>query len=400
MRIKGIDKLQALLLVVSIICCRPMLLGNLYAPVSLIIMVCLIAIRLWKKDLKIKRDTTKYKIYISCIVFFFYCFVQGILLSDRTDTVIKEVIYYFFFSTCFFLCTERKQVIQYCIKILYVLMTVCVVSYLITLIQALRFGWTSQYIKEFDYGYFTNSKLYFPFTLTYSHTWFNGINLQRMLGFARESGIMQIFYVWGFFMADKYFARPIIMKIIMGLGVIACFSTAGFIVFGLSLMISNILNNKKFFSFNTVLVTVLAGIMIYVLFFARGTNIGAKANESILGRTDAISFGLNGFIDRPLFGHGFYDTLGNSLIQTGICAISSLGQIGIIGFLLWLNIWVCAFFFASSARTFLCANAAFFITALFSQPLMFAPVMYMFFFIGYDDKKELLFLNGRGINER
>lgn len=174
----------------------------------------------------------------------------------------------------------------------------------------------------------------------------------------------------------------------MIIGIIGCLSTTGFIVFGISLILYMDLN--KVLNRKTLAVIVLVVIVGYILFYASGTRIGDRANATIDDRTVAIEYSLQALKNKPIFGYGFYSTMGNANIQTGVCAVASMGQIGIFGFLLWLIIFGCAFAESASKKRFLYTNAAFFITALFSQPLIFAPAMYWLLFVDYDDNQLLI----------
>jgi len=69
------------------------------------------------------------------------------------------------------------------------------IPYVISVIIMLISSWDSILITSYDYGYFKETEIFFPFTTTYGNMAFNGIVFKRLLGFARESGIMQIFYI-------------------------------------------------------------------------------------------------------------------------------------------------------------------------------------------------------------
>ena len=148
---------------------------------------------------------------------------------------------------------------------------------------------------------------------------------------------------------------------------------------------------------NGIITIVLIGFVVYILIYAEGVRIVDRAVATITDRTNGISYGLSVFLEKPIFGGGFYSTLGDESIQTGICAIASLGQIGIVGISLWLMIFFFSFIDCNNKKRFLYTNAALFATALFAQPLLFAPVMYWFLLIDYDKEKIYLYKKSKVI---
>jgi len=377
------------LLLAASICGRPMLLGNEYAPVSLFIMVFLICWNILESNGKLAISKTRFPVFCAGLIFFVYCCIQGIILgADLIYYGLADLLYLVISFFAFYTCFMDKDIQRTYIRGMYVLMVATVISFVITLVFALTSSWQSVYITSIDYNYFADIELYFPATITYGRVTFNGIPLQRMLGFAREAGIMQVFYVWAFFMADKYFRKPNLIKVIMAVGVCTCMSTAGFVTFGIALILS--LNIRKFFSIKTLVTAGLAAVMVYILFFSSGLSLADKASLSVNDRVNPILIAWEMLGNRPLFGYGYSDTLGlGGGGQIGISAVSSLAQVGIIGFMLWFAIYGCGFVAAASRKRYLYATAAWLITALFSQPLMTAPITYWFLFVDYSDERVL-----------
>jgi hypothetical protein len=381
------DWFIAMVLFVSSICYKPMILGNDYAFLGIMGYSFVIVFCLARKKGKVSIATnTHFRTYIAGILLFIYCFFQCILLkSDRQTAAIQTCILLILATSAYFVVLGNKGIAVNFIRITYYAMCFFSISYLISLALMFRGGWDSILVTTFDYSYFTKSNIYFPFTTTYGTMPLNGILLRRLLGFARESGIMQVFYIWGFYSADKYFENPKRVQILMVIGVAACLSTNGFIAFGISLILY--LDINKILSKKTIVIVFLAFMAAYLLFHASGTRISDRAIATIDDRKEGIEYGLQIFKEKPLFGGGFYSTLGDANIQTGICAIASLGQVGIIGISMWLMTYVFAFLDAPNKKRFIYTNIALFITALFGQPMVFAPVMYWFLFTDYDDLK-------------
>lgn len=376
---------EAILVFLGFIMSRPMILGNNYSPIGLLILLLVVAIELFKTNWKIKRDNFS-QIYLWILIFFFYCGLSCVLLqSDRMQVGLQTVIYLIGCGTAFYVVGKNQKLKVAFIRVLYVVLSAFVISYIVSVVLMFRGGWDSILLFDYDYGYFTKSGVYFPFTTTYGHLPFNGIIFKRLLGFARESGIMQLFYIWGFYMCDKYFNKTVFLRVMMCLGIAACLSTTGFIVFAISLIF--FIDIRKIIRWKTLVAIGLILISIYVLFYANGISISTRVVTTITDRTDGLSAGFEAFAESPILGKGFYDTLGYDNIQVGVSALSSLGQIGIIGFILWLSPYIVLFRKSKNKQRFLYAMLPILITGGFAQPLLAAPATYVFYFMDYDDDR-------------
>lgn len=387
---KTIDLFLAVLMFMGFVCYLPMLLGVNYIAIGMGMFLLIIFLYVVRRNGRIGlAKKSGLRVYVTSMLLFFYCLVQSIVLkSDRLQIAIQTCILLMFAVTFFYIILSDRKMKALFIKTMYAVLMFFSVSYIVSVLLMLAGGWERIFITSFDYGYFTETKIFFPFTTTYGSMAFNGIVFRRLLGFARESGIMQIFYIWAFFMADKYYIRPGWIRFFMAIGVAGCLSTAGFVVFGISLILY--LDMNKVFSRKTLLIFMLFAVVIYILFYAQGTRVVDRASGTIEQRMLGIEYGLSVFKEHPILGGGFYSTLGDANIQSGICALASLGQVGIIGIGLWIFIFVFAFIDSKNKKRFLYTNAALFITALFAQPMVFAPVMYWFLFVDYDDSRVVL----------
>ncbi len=385
------DCVIAFLLVAASMFYRPMLLGNNYTPIGMILFILAIVFSVIRTRWKIKFSRSVHsRTYVTAMLLFVYCFFQAVILhSDRLQAGMQTVVLLMIAVTAFYVGFSNKAVESIFIRIIYFLLMAFVCSYIISIVLMLVWGWNAIQVTSLNYGYFIQTGVYFPFTTTYGNMTFNGIELRRLLGFARESGIMQIFYIWGFYSADKYFKDSRVVQILMVIGVAACLSTAGFIVFGVSLLfyfdVRSMIKNDGYK--HIVVVVTLIVAMVYILFYARGTSISDRSVSTIADRITGIAYGLNVFVHHPIFGSGFYSTLGNANVQTGVCALATLGQVGIVGIGLWLMIFAFAFNDCINKKRFIYTNAALFITAVFAQPMVFAPTMYWFLFCNYDSSR-------------
>lgn len=377
---------EAFLVFLGFIMSRPMILGNNYSMVGLAILVLIVMVELYRSGLKINIEKNG-KIYFSMVLFFLYCALNCLLFqSDRMQEGLQTVVYLVGCCAAFYFLGKNQILKVAFIRIIYGMLSLFAISYVISVLLMMYRGWDSIYLFEIDYGYFIKATVYSPFTITYGNLSLNGVVFKRLLGFARECGIMQLFYIWGFYMCDKYFKKTIFLRVLMCIGIIACLSTTGFIVFTISLIFY--MDIKKIFSWKTVAAIGLIAIGIYMTFFANGTSISTRATATITDRLSGFIAGYEAFKDSPFFGKGFYDTLGYSNeVQVGVSAISSLGQIGIFGILFWLYSYFVAFKLSKNKRRYLHSVTPIIITGMFAQPLLAAPATYLFLFMDYDDDK-------------
>lgn len=378
--------IEAVIFFIGFLMSRPMILGNIYSPIGLGILFIVTVYECCRNRGRIKINH-HFDILKALVVFFIYCAIQGIILrSDRLYDGLQTVVYLLGCAVSFYFLCKNKNVQIAFIRIMYYALSFFSLSFIISSLLMLMKDWNSIHLFDFDYGYFRDVAVYFPFTPTYGDMPFNGVIFKRLLGFSRESGIMQLFYIWGFYMADKYFDKSLIVKLLMCIGVAGCLSSTGFIVFAISLFFY--LDIKKLFSWKTLIAVTLIIIAVYVLFYAQGTSIASRAQATITDRTIGMATGLSAFMSDPIFGKGFYDTLGQrGGVQVGVSAIASLGQVGIIGFALWLMIYLVSFKSNRFSKRFIYSCVSIVITALFSQPLLAAPAIYIFNFMDYDEHK-------------
>lgn len=388
------DVICAIVLFLACIFYRPMIFGNDFSAIGMILFFIAILITLCRQHGRIRFGKKEHtRTFLCADSLFIYCFLQCIILqSDKMIAGIQTCILLIVSVMAFYICFTNKKVEALFVKIVICSCAFFATSYVITISLMLVVGWDRIAISTIEYGYYINTTIYFPFTTTYGVMPLNGVLFRRLLGFARESGLMQIFYVWAFFSADKYFKKYRLVQAIMAVGILACFSTSGFIVFAVSLVLFFDIRSiiKKGGLWKIVIGVFLLGGLIYLLFYGQGTSIATRAAKTIDDRSAGISLGLSTFFQKPFFGGGFYSTLGNENIQTGVCALASLGQVGLVGIGLWLYIFWASYIDCPSKKRFIYTNAALFITAVFAQPIMFAPVMYWFLFVNYNEQKVIL----------
>lgn len=224
--------------------------------------------------------------------------------------------------------------------------------------------------------------VYFPFTMLYSQFTSGDIDLLRVSGFFREAGIYQA--VCCYCLAYEFFTRRS-WVIMVGLlaGVVAAFSTAGILIMLVTIGLVFLFYGKRS-KINIVICIVLVAIAYPVAFYTPYIGLEAKGvthSTSISDRSIAISEGFKEFYNNP-WGNGLFSSEKES---SGINLVASIGAIGFIGFLCQFVIisgWRFGFNDASKKRMIACFPLL--ITALFSQPIAAAPLVYILTMVSFD----------------
>ena len=136
-----------------------------------------------------------------------------------------------------------------------------------------------------------------------------------------------------------------------------------------------------------MVLAILIGAM-YLLLFGGNLSLSKRMDLSYNERTLAFVYGFQELLKNPFFGTGFMKDFSNvTSIQVGIALIASIGNIGLVGFLLFLCIYLAALLRADDKRKFILCNTSFFITTLFAQPFYTSAIIYIFLFDNYKKEK-------------
>ena len=208
-----------------------------------------------------------------------------------------------------------------------------------------------------------------------------------MQGFGRECGITQTFYIWGFYKCRDYFSNSRVVQVLMGLGLLSCFSTTGLAILAVSYMVGFLVKNRKRNNGKLFGVIVVAGAL-FILLYSGTYSLSNRLEVSFADRITYIRAGIKQFIEHPIFGIGYMKRVNPGHDMSDICLLSSIGKIGIVGILLFLLIYFAAFLNSKDKMMFLLSNSGFFITAIIAQPLFHIPMMYIMLFMDYDKKEQ------------
>ncbi|MEH7249171.1 hypothetical protein V7114_20640 [Neobacillus niacini] len=228
-------------------------------------------------------------------------------------------------------------------------------------------------------GYQNSGNIYFPFTQLYGFMTVGNLQLPRALGFFRESGIFQAFLIWAFFNLKQYGLEDKRNKLILFLGILGTFSTAGIAVF------FGVYAIKLFLSKRKILSVILISIGILGLFYAPYVGLKSKSvthSTSISDRSYATNQGLERLMENPL-GTGLYNTEMFDIANQGINLLAMSYTIGFIGIFLVLLAYFLPLYAYPFKQSYLVGVLPFFITLLISQPILDAPFIYIMLMANY-----------------
>lgn len=366
---------------------RAMLLGNISQIIGLVFGLACLVLNL---DLRIGRKSIV--LLVSCFAFFTYCLISGIINDpgDRTKLIVQIFIYWVLFTFAAACVLGRKNVEKSFGRLLTVVLIACTISYLISFALGMTIGWDRIKLFMLDYKYEYISPVYLPFTPTYGDITFSSFKIPRMLSIGREVGISQMFYIWAYFRAGDFFKKTRFVKIFLAIGVFCCLSATGLVIFVALLVFEKITGFKKVsdkirpkdlvFYILPVLIVVFA---VFLLMRGGNLSLATRMDISYSERSKAFDFAYQEFIKNPLFGSGFMKEYSSTDVQAGIAFLSSVGSVGLIGFILFINIYLQALLRAEDKRKFILCNASFLITTLLAQPVYTSAVIYIFLFCDY-----------------
>ena len=383
-RSRTLSVLTVVMMCVTLLYSRGMLLGNgneniaLFASATTIFLCVLI-----------RPEKCKIAVLITCLLFFSYCFIQPYILGSGNYSKVNQYFVWWIapaVATCMALGIPRIQ--KWFCDALIVGLCLISISYIVTFLFSLAVGWDALRIAVIDYNYYYDAPLLFPFTIVYGSGEVGGMTIWRLLGFARESGIMQMLFTWGFFIADSNYRHSGVIKVLLALGVLACFSTTGLVIFVFAILLNILIDRQsKFISFNTLLIISTVVLLAWILLGSGSYGLSNRLSVSYIDRSTAMEYSAQYLKQAPLFGVGFMSLPDNVGVQWNICLLGSAGQIGYVGLLLFFTIYIVGFFACrtlSGKRCFFFANISFFLTTILAQPLFYSGLIYMFLFFDYD----------------
>lgn len=258
-------------------------------------------------------------------------------------------------------------------------------SYLVTVVLVIGVGQTMTDLHLFEFflrqgasGY--NVSVYFPFSLAvgFGNASLLNWDLARAIGYFREPGIFQAFIVMSYFSIDMLGIRfRRLCKVTLIVTLLLTYSTAGIGTFVLSYLYLHVFARGNASSWRAIAAKVSSILVIvpigYWFVFADEkfgllSKLETRSGEV---RAEQASYAWAALMDSPLFGIGYL----NPEIS-GITFVSVAGQIGFVGVILFLMLWMVPSIDLVRRRdprlVFLIPVV---VTALFGQPLFDKPLL-------------------------
>jgi hypothetical protein len=365
--------------VVLILLQRPNILGQLDISSSLVIYLYLFFFLWYLTSTKKKFFKNRVKYFISFIplsvLFIVHALIYDLsLLSGTINTVILFLI-----PTVLLFTVFKTKHVKLAIEVLVWFTVIAAISQVISQITLLFIDLPHSTIEVPmgpDKSYILD--VVFPFSVigygSFNFEFF-GIIFPRSFGPFREPGIFQIFIISSYFLLDLIDVRfQWFYKIILFFTLVTTFSTAGFVIFILCYLYKLIVLDKTKIP-KAIYVPIIL-LILYPLFqVVLSSDYSFALNNKLDGkRWIAVLFSIEALKSNPLFGIGMFSNAA-TYETIGIHLLGLLGQIGLIGFSLFLFPFVYAFKKGwKSYSAFILIPLL--LTYLFSQPLHDKSVMF------------------------
>jgi len=255
-------------------------------------------------------------------------------------------------------------------------------SFIVTVLLTIVLSLPSIYLTTISIGRYAipdYGDVYLPFTISYGYREYFGITVPRMGAGFRESGIAQAFYACSIISIPhlRSLKQYLVLALLL-VGGLATQSTTGMALVGIAfcIRITRLEGIGKLSRIGLIIVMAILGFFaIDVAINDETLGFAAKENtESYFDRRDQTDAGLKEFFKNPM-GLGVYspDSPG------GINLLSSLNTIGIFGLILVVINIICAWISSFDRTTKAFYILPIFLTALTSQPLLDAPLVFVLY---------------------
>ena len=383
-----LSSLLTLLWTASFLLFRPSILGERYNAVVLVIFLLVTSdIIFVNQKQRVRINTITFSTYFLIIISVLYFFVQGLILSDATRTVVNSGIFLLLVVTSIMLVVSvhQKKVIEIFIWCHYLMS----ISAIITFTLYILGGFSLQHLSvaspydlvryaDLDPGRpFSNHLLIFPFSIIWSATSIFGLEVPRFVGIYREPGMAQIFFCTAF--AFSLFANvknKRLKQVTILIGTFLTFSAAGFINVILVILLYLIMNGsfKEYVLrlFRNPFLVILIFIILIVVVYQSNLMVQERLSQvSGMGRVESFKRGAELLLENPVFGEGYYNSFKKDkegiIISDNFIGILGVSyQIGLIGLFLYFAPWI--FRVLTTRKLFYCIYVPCLMTLLFSQP--------------------------------
>jgi len=386
------------LLLCAVMLMRPSIEGEVFNPIGVLLFTFLSGLQFFTLPSRKPTDRSVIVAFTSVALFTFLA-LHSILNGAQSDFALRALLYIAAISLAGVMIASTIAYSRF-LDCLIVFLIISAVSFYITCLLSYFFGLDSlvlfQLLLRSDtVGYADTAYVYFPFTIGYDIKNYPGLAIPRFAGGWREPGIAQALYCWALAYAlasSRRWKKATIAMLV--LGAVASQSTVAFldiaVVVGLHILLGGKLTVKR-------VLLLVPGIIItsaFVYFGINDQNVGLASkvsNASYLDRTVAAEQSIRAFLDNPL-GHGIYAF---KFPNEGISLIANLGAIGLFGLVLIAVNWTSAVLLSNRPALMLTAMSPIFFTMITSQPLLDAPLFYLFLTIDAGEYSATSWLFGK-----
>ncbi len=380
-RVYTIDKLIIIGMIIAAYLLKPMVLGGNFTPISMGIMLFLVLLYLLRNKVSIYIPKKIIIIMFNIIIYYFYLIIQSLVLvgSIRAD-MIKALISIVVIVLCYGILFENKIIRYYFFKIYISTLIFFVISYFITFILSFIMSNETLLLKRiYTKRYNHIIDIYLPITISTGRILVMGHLLPRLSALLRECGIAQIFYIWAFIVCDQYFVRVKLVKVLLICGIIFCFSTTGYIniiIVAALLLMFYVKDFKKLIGYLLIFI-----IMVWGFSNIPGIRMADKNEVSYDARIEMLEVGIKELKKNIVFGSGY----SNRYIEgSSTTFLQKSYSMGIVGVILYLNIYLVAFINSKNKRRYILGITALLSTILFSQPIDEAPLIFLLLLHDYN----------------
>jgi hypothetical protein len=381
----------ALALVLNLFLLRPTALGETYTPLGMALALPLTGLHILHNMRKKRFSNPSIRWDIGTLLgmlglyWLYICPVSIYFQMSQLDWVIREFVTTGVIVLAYAGFLLDAQANRQFFKKLCTVISVLGLSSVITVaLSALLGGKDALFLFAIDVKGYTEATLhpqgstgavYFPFSMLYSDYVAGAVKLDRYCAFFREAGIYQA--VACFCLAYEAFTRrsKLIMLGLIG-GIVCAFSSLGIALLALTIGAILLLSGVRIRAWRVALTIGVITLIFPVAMYTPVIGLKDKAvthGTSLSDRSSSIERGLEDTARNPL-GNGLFSGVREN---DGICLLAQMGMMGIFGFacqVLMLSGWR-----FGPARNWkkVAACTPLLITALVSQPIAGAPMMYV-----------------------
>jgi len=387
----SVTGLVSLGLVLNLFLMRPTALGEAYTPMGMVLALPLTGLHLLHNSKKTRYSNSAIRWDIATLLsllglyWLYICPISILFEMSQLDWVLKELITTGIIVLAYGAFLMDVEANRKFFRTLCTVISVLGLSSVITVVMSMILGGKEAlFLFSIDVKGYTEVTLhqqtstgaiYFPFSMLYGDYVSGAMKLDRYCAFFREAGIYQ--GVACFCLAYEAFTRrsKFIMFGLVG-GTICAFSSLGVALLAMTVGSILLFSGTRVRAWRIVLTAAMIALVYPVSMYTPYIGLEDKAvthGASLSDRSTSIERGLEDVRRNP-FGNGLYSSLGKN---DGICLLAELGMIGLFGF-------VCKVLLLSGLRLGpgrdwkkVAACAPLLITALVSQPIAGAPMMYV-----------------------